>query len=101
MDVRIGYSVDLDNVPDKVADMLSELSLHKAGHLIELAMHMIELGHHEMGLTLIEDARKMLSEVDKSLHEAHSIVVGYMGAKAPPKAEKSDIVDSAGEPDVD
>ena len=98
MDVRIGYSVDLDNVPDKVADMLNEMHLHKASHLIELAMHMIELGHHEMGLTLIDDARKMLSEIDRGLGEAHMILSGYNTAKQPVESE---VNDSAGEPDVD
>jgi len=98
MDVRIGYSVDLDTVPDKVADMLGELSLHKAAHLMELAMHMIELGHHEMGLTLIDDARKMLSEVDRGLGEVHMILSGYNTAKQPTEPETND---SAGEPDVD
>ena len=84
MDVRIGYSVDLDKVPDKIADMLNEIQLHKASHLIELAMHMIELGHHDMGLTLIDDSRKMLSEIDKSLHEAHQILVGFNNANKQP-----------------
>ena len=81
MDVRIGYSVDLDKVPEKIADMLNEISLHKAGHLIELAMHMIELGHHDMGLSLIDDSRKALSEIDRSLNEAHSILTGFNSAK--------------------
>ena len=98
MDVRIGYSVNLENVPDKIADMLSELSLHKAGHLVELAMHMIELGHHEMGLTLIDDSRKALSDVDRRLNEAYSILVGFNDAK---KQMEPDEVDVAGEADVD
>ena len=98
MDVRIGYSVDLENVPDKIADMLSELSLHKAGHLVELAMHMIELGHHEMGLTLIDDSRKALSDVDRRLNEAHSILVGFSEAKK--QLEPNDL-DATGDEDVD
>ena len=97
MDVRIGYSVDLDKVPDKVADMLGELSLHKAGHLMELAMHMIELGHHEMGLTLIDDTRKMLSEVDRGLSEAHMILSGYNSAMDVPVTENEPV---AGEEDA-
>ena len=101
MDVRIGYSVGLDNVPDKVADMLNEIQLHKASHLIELAMNMIELGHHEVGLTLIEDARHALSKVDKALSEAQMIIGGYIEAKKPPEAEEPDVADSTGEPDVD
>ncbi len=101
MDVRIGYSVGLDSVPDKIADMLNDINTHKAGHLIELAMHMIELGHHEMALVLVEDAREALSGVDKCLGEANMILNGYIGAKKSPEVKKSDVVDSAGEPDVD
>ena len=98
MDVRIGYSVDLDNVPDKVADMLMDIDTHKAGHLVDLAMHMIELGHHEMGLILVEDARKALSDADRCLGEAHMILSGYSTAKQKSDSETND---SAGEPDVD
>ena len=97
MDVRIGYSVDLDSVPDKMAEMLSELSTHKAAHLMKLAMHMIELGHHEMGLTLIDDSRKALSDVDKRLGEAHSILTGYTDAI---KQLEPEPLDATGDEDV-
>ena len=96
MNVRIGYSVDLDKVPEKISDMLNEIRLHKAGHLIEMAMHMIELGHCEIGLTLIDDSRKMLSEVDKSLHEAQSILIGFNEAKKQPEP-----MDKTGDEDAD
>ena len=74
MDVRIGYSVDLENVPDKIADMLSELSLHK------------------------DDSRKALSDVDRRLNEAHSILVGFSEAKK--QLEPNDL-DATGDEDVD
>ena len=98
MNVRIGYSVDLDKVPDKIADMLNEIQLHKASHLIEMAMHMIELGHCEIGLTLIDDSRKMLSEVDKTLHESQSILTGFNDAKKQPEPEDLDV---SGDEDAD
>lgn len=98
MDVRIGYSIDLDKVPDKVADMLGELSLHKAGHLIELAMYMIELGHHEMGTTLIDDARKALSDVDRRLGEAQMILGGYNATK---NKKEPEVPTTTGDEDVD
>ena len=91
MDVRIGYSVDLESVPDKIADMLSEIHLHKAGHLIELATHLIELGHYDVGLTLLDDSRKLLADVDKCIAESHSILTGYSEAKKKAEPEPLDI----------
>ena len=85
MDVRITYAVDLDKVPEKVADMLMDVDKHKAGHLIDLAVHMIELGHHDMGSTLIDDARKKLAIADRKLTEAQMILSGYTDAKKEPE----------------
>ena len=90
MDVRIGYSVDLEEVPERVADMLSELSLHKAGHLASLATEMIGLGHYEVGLTLLESARLELGSVDRGLNEAQMILSGYKSAKERPTEEPID-----------
>jgi hypothetical protein len=97
MDVRIGYSVDLDKVPEKVADMLSEISLHKAGHLASLAAEMIALGRYEVGLSLLEGSRKELAAVDRSFSEAQMILSGYQSAKEEPQTQESPI----GETDVD
>ena len=80
MNVRIGYSVGLDKVPEKITEMLDKISMHKAAHLMDLAMHMIELGHHHMGATLLDDSRKVLAEIDQGLNEAQSILKGYLGA---------------------
>ncbi len=88
MDVRIGYSVDLDKVPEKVADMLSEVSLHKAGHLASLAAEMIALGHHESGLSLLESSRKELATIDRGLSEAQMILTGYQSAKEQSEKEE-------------
>ena len=100
MDVRLGYSVGLDSVPDKVADMLNELNLHKPGHLVELAMHMIELGHHEMASTLIDEARQSLAKADRALTESQMILDGYIDAKKSPKVGEPSVAASAQEPSV-
>ena len=97
MDVRIGYSVDLDKVPEKVADMLSEVSLHKAGHLAALAAEMIALGRHEVGLSLIDGSRNELAIIDRRLNEAQMILTGYQSAKEEPGPQ----ADPVGEADVD
>ena len=97
MDVRIGYSVNLDKVPEKVADMLSEISLEKAAHLAALAAEMIALGRHEVGLSLIEGSRKELANIDRSLNEAQMILSGYQSAKEEPETQESPI----GEADAD
>ena len=46
----------------------------------------------------VEDARKALSDVDRTLGEAHMILSGYNTAKQQVESETND---SAGEPDVD
>ena len=97
MDVRIGYSVNLDKVPEKVADMLSEISLDKAAHLASLAAEMISLGRHEVGLSLIEGSRKELANIDRSLNEAQMILSGYQSAKEEPETQESPV----GETDAD
>ena len=101
MDVRISHSVNLDKVPDKVADMLNDIHLHKASHLIELAMHMIELGHHEVGLTFIDNSRKMLSDIDRCLSESHMILGGYINANNTTPADAPAPPVEPGDADVD
>jgi hypothetical protein len=97
MDVRIGYSVELDKVPEKVADMVSKISLDKAAHLATLAKEMIALGRHEVGLSLIDDSRNELAIIDRSLSEAQMILSGYQSAKDRPEPQEN----MPGEPDVD
>ena len=81
MDVRITYAVDLDKVPEKVADMLSELEISKAVRMVRLATEMIDLGHYEMGATLIQKARQALGKADTGLAEAQMILNGYVKTK--------------------
>lgn len=101
MEVRIGRSVDLDTVPDKVVDMLQEIDILKANHLCKLAIEMLQLGHYAVGSTLIDDARQVLAKADRGLTEAQMILKGYEQAKQPTVANESDVVDSTGEADAD
>ncbi len=101
MDVRIAYAVNLDNVPEKVEEMLNEIDIRKAAQMVTLAMEMLELGHHDMGSTLIEEARQALAKADRKLTDAHMILNGYTEAKKDPEPERSDVADSTGEPDAD
>jgi len=86
MDVRISYAVKLDSVPEKVEEMLNEVDVRKAAQMITLAMEMLELGHHDMGSTLIDEARQILSKADLGLTEAQMILNGYIKAKEEPEA---------------
>ena len=99
MDVRIAYAVDLDRVPEKVEEMLNEVNIRGAAHMVTLAMEMLELGHHDMASTLIEGARQALAKADRALVESQMILSGYSKAKEEP--EKTDLADSTGESDVD
>ena len=86
MDVRISYAVNLDKVPEKVVDMLSELEISKAVRMARLATEMIDLGHCEMGAILIEKARQALGKADLGLTETQMILNGYIKAKEEPEA---------------
>jgi len=111
MDVRITYAVDLDKVPEKVADMLSELEISKAVRMARLATEMIDLGNHKMGIVLIEKARQSLSAADRCLSDAQMILGGYADAKTPTEPPDAPVkgqpeppdapVKTTGEGDVD
>ena len=102
MDVRIGYAIDLEEVPDKVAEILSKLSTQKAEHLMVLAKQMIDLGHHGVGLSLIDDTRKLLAKVDRGLSDIYMILNGYDSAKQKPDIKQTnDEVGVEGDLNVD
>ena len=101
MEVRIAYATDLDNIPDKVEEMLGEIEIRKPNQMVSLEMEMLDLGYNEMASTLIEEARRALAKADRGLAEAQMILGGYIEAKKEPETEESDVADSTGEPDVD
>jgi len=85
MDVRISYGIAIDKVPEKVADILSELEISKVVRMTRLATEMIDLGNHKVGIALIEKARQSLSAADRCLSDAQMILSGYDDAKTPTK----------------
>ena len=101
MDVRIAYATDLENIPDKVEEMLGEIEVSKPNQMVALAIEMLSIGYNEVASTLIEEARQSLAKADRGLAEAGMILNGYIDAKKEPEVEESDVVDSTGEPDAD
>ena len=84
--------------PQKVQEMLHELKIGKANHMVTLALEMLELEHYEVGSTLLDDARKMLAKADRALSEAQMILSGFSNAKKEPTLDQPDV---AGETDAD
>ena len=91
MKVRISYAIGLEEVPEKIEEMLNQLDIIKAEQTIDLASQMVRLGNLEMGNTLIEQARVKLAGLDRALSDTQMILGGYINAKngTPPKPEEA------------
>ena len=87
MRVRIQYSVDLDEIPQKISGFLK----NSAGLLGELqcnledeATDLMKGRVSEHSLEMIDNVRQEMAKVDMMLSDAHSILSGYLQAKNPP-----------------
>lgn len=87
MRVRLTYSVELDEVPDSVADLLED-ELHRVEEVKEtidtiLAALTEKEPHLELAAKSIEKARNSLSAIDTRLSECGNILAGYERALNP------------------
>ena len=85
MDVKISYTVDLESVPSRTADLLTESSKQLIAARRELE-DIISGIHTDRRLSSllekIEALRKTLLKVDNSLADSQSILAGYMQTKS-------------------
>ena len=86
MRVRIQYSVDLDEIPQKISGFLK----NSAGLLGELqcnledeATDLMKGRVSEHSLEMIDNVRQELAKVDMMLADGYSILLGYIQAKNP------------------
>jgi hypothetical protein len=87
MRVRIQYSVDFDEVPDKVGVFLKNV----ADGLLEVSKNLrqeadiIKDGHSTLeSLEVLESSRRELEKVDVILADSLSILQGYIGTRDNP-----------------
>jgi len=81
MNVRISYTIDFDEIPEKVDNMVDEA--HKMlEELIEVPMDKVEKSSVLKSLDSIEQMRKKLLVVDTRLADCYNILAGYNKALA-------------------
>ena len=89
MRVRLSYSVDLEDVPDSVAELIEgELfRIDQAKESIGRAYKALCEDEPHLGLVAksLDKARQMLGAIDVRLNECESILAGYERAIEPPE----------------
>ena len=91
MRVRISYSVDLDNVPDECARMLTE-TLEKLAEVQGDIESLIEQIDNKTAIdwqvsSKINNCRQNLAKIDSVLADNDMILEGYFSAIKPKEAE--------------
>jgi len=91
MRVNIAYSIDLDDVPNLVKELLKEVVLDFAvlEDTVEGAVLSIEHGGHEKMSKALDDARKRMAKMDARLSECINMYGGYVDALNVPPAQPS------------
>tara|TARA_R110002110_G_scaffold414403_1_gene644320 strand:- start:110 stop:529 length:420 start_codon:yes stop_codon:yes gene_type:complete len=88
MRVKLQYSVELDEVPEIVADLIEEESLHlnDSGRMIQEVCSALRQAEPSIDFILkkIDKARQMLGALDSRLNEMEGLLSGYEAAVNPP-----------------
>ena len=88
MRVRLTYSVELEDVPYSVADLIEDETnmLDSVQDQLEIVMESLRKPGPHLGLVSkeIDAIRQSLSTLDTRLSECESILAGYERAMAPP-----------------
>jgi len=79
MKVRIGYSVELDSVPEQASELVSECkkTLEEVVEDLNCAIHLLKSERFlEVSGEILDSTRKQMAIVDSTLAETHSMVTG-------------------------
>jgi len=90
MRVRIQYSVELDEIPQKISGFLREAAAlleASRGDLEDEASSMTKGRISEPLLEEIDAIRQNMAKADIILADSHSILSGFLQAKSPPAPE--------------
>ena len=96
MDVRISYGIEIEKVPERVNELISEIDIGEIGQAVDLVCQLLALSNVEMAEKLIEQARIKMGEIDRILNDSQMILKGYVNTKAqeeqpPPPPEVNDV----------
>ena len=97
MRVRLTYSVELEEVPDAIAELI-EGELHRIDNLKENIGQAYqglcqEEPHLDLVIKSVDKARQVLSNIDVRLNECENILLGYKQAIEPPAPQEEPAVD--------
>ena len=88
MRVKLQYSVELDEVPEIVAELIEDESSHlnHCGHMIQDVCDALRKEEPNMGFILkkIDKVRQTLGTLDTRLNEMEGLLSGYDNAVNPP-----------------
>ena len=88
MRVKLQYSVELDEVPEIVAELIEDESSHlnHCGHMIQDVCDALRKEEPNMGFILkkIDKVRQTLGTLDSRLNEMEGLLSGYDNAVNPP-----------------
>ena len=82
--VRISFTVDLDEVPERISSLLKEASVKlvsQGGALDRAALNLIEKGNVKEATELIEAARLDLMSVDLRLEDCQNLLTSFQVAQ--------------------
>ena len=80
MRVKIGYTVELEEVPDRVTEFLKE-SVHGLATASSDLMDVSVVEHANIALDKIDNIRQKLALVDSRLEDCYIALAGYHNAK--------------------
>tara|TARA_R100000005_G_C4978821_1_gene189248 strand:+ start:1224 stop:1607 length:384 start_codon:yes stop_codon:yes gene_type:complete len=89
MRVRLQYSSDLEETPSVMSKILRTQAdnLKKAALLLDKSLDLIDIDNKyiESSLSLIDDVRKQMNDIDLMLNDCGGILQGYVSVKKQPE----------------
>jgi Mg2+ and Co2+ transporter CorA len=84
MDVRISYGHALDDIPDKITELLEKFQIADVLEMIRISSQLIRMSNMEMADELIDQARIKLGSLDRLLNDSQAILKGYINTTNKP-----------------
>ena len=85
MDVKIAYGVDIEEIPEKIREMMSKCNreLTVAANMCQLAANLLGQGEYyvEAASALCDDTRKKIGSIDRMLNDSGMILGGFTNYK--------------------
>ena len=85
MNVKISYTVKLDEVPEKTTDILesAQSTMHDSAKDLSACVQSVRMGQRIPDcMELIDALRKKLLEIDTALMDSQTLLAGYLQTKA-------------------